>query len=168
MAARSNDTLQAKLEDLYRTIDGLKFDSTAEEFDAFGTFFSENCITYLISMREYDEPSIGRQATVDALRDNLKMQHVAERRILSRSFTADGLTAFTEMKNRLHVLGQTLDPFYETAVVVFDENGLVTGFKQYSCRSHIVEIIQEQTGLGPYMEVPATRGRSEGKAGCCQ
>lgn len=168
MAATNNNALYTKLDDLYKTIDGLTLNSTSEKFDAFGAFFSGNCTVYLKSMREYDEPSAGPQAAIDALRDNKKEQHVAERRILSRSITADGLTIYCEMKNRLHVLGQTLDPFYETAVVVFNDKGFITELKQYSCRSHIAEIIQDQTGLGPYAEIPSTRGTSVGSAACCQ
>ncbi|KAF4636458.1 hypothetical protein G7Y89_g1618 [Cudoniella acicularis] len=168
MAATNNDAIYTKLENLLQIIDGLTSNSTTEEFDAFSAFFSESCITYLQSMREFDEPSIGRQATINALRDGLKQQHVVERRILSRAIAADGLTVFSEMRNRLHVLGQTLDPFFETAVVVFNSEGFITEFKLYSCRSHIVEIIQEKTGKGPYVEVPATKGRWDGRAACCQ
>ncbi|KUJ06792.1 uncharacterized protein LY89DRAFT_397492 [Mollisia scopiformis] len=166
MAATNKDSL-TKLKDLYQAIDSLKPTSTPEEFQTISAFFSPTCTTYLKSMREYDEPSLGRTATISSLQDNLKIQHVVNRHIISQSTSADGLTVYCEMKNRLHVLGQTLDPFYETAVVVFDEEGLITEFKNYSCRSHIVEIVQEQTGLGPYAEVPETRGKSEGKAGCC-
>jgi hypothetical protein len=43
------------------------------EFDRFARFFSETCVAYLKSMREYNEPSIGRQATIDSLRENLKV-----------------------------------------------------------------------------------------------
>ncbi|CZR67237.1 uncharacterized protein PAC_17136 [Phialocephala subalpina] len=168
MATTNNDAIYTKLDNLFQTIDGLTSNSTTEELEAFGAFFSENCTTYLQSMREFDEPSIGRQATINALRNGLKQQHVVERRILSLAIATDGLTAFSEMRNRLHVLGQTLDPFFETAVVVFNNEGFITEFKLYSCRSHIVEIVQEQTGKGPYAEVPATRGRLDGKASCCQ
>lgn len=66
------------------------------------------------------------------------------------------------------MLGQILDPFYETTVVVFDEEGLIVELKQYSCRSHIVEIIQEQTGIGPYEGIPITRGMVDKRATCCQ
>jgi hypothetical protein len=98
-------------------------------------------------MREYDEPANGRQAVIDSLKDSLKVQHVAERRILSRSITSNGLTIFCEMNNRLCAGRQTLDPFYETAVIVYNEESLITELKTYSCRSHIIEIVQDQTGI---------------------
>jgi len=65
------------------------------------------------------------------------------------------------------VLGQTLDPLYETAVVVFDEEGLVRELKQYCCRSHVVQIVQEKTGEGPYKDLPIPKGREEVREGCC-
>lgn len=56
------------------------------------------------------------------------------------------------MKNKLLVLGEILDPFYETAVLSFNEEGLITEWKMYSCRSHVVAIVQMKTGMGPYSE----------------
>jgi hypothetical protein len=172
-ALKNEDAIYAKLDALYHTVDSLKSTSTPEELAAFGALFSENCITYLRSMREFETPSVGRQATIDELKEILAQYHVAERRTLSRSvsISADGSsTVFSESKNKLHVLGESLDPFYETAVVTFDNEGLIQGLKNYSCRSHIVEIIQRETGVGPYAEgiVRAMKGKNEEKAACCQ
>ena len=151
--ATQNDALHAKLDAHYATMQKLTLESPAEDFAAFGAFFNEECTVYLMSMREYAEPSLGRQAAIAALRENLNEIRMVERRVLSRSVTtnADGSsTVFHEMKNHLVVCGDVLDPFYETAVVHFDKDGLITEFKLYSCRSHIVMLIQEHTGVGPY------------------
>jgi hypothetical protein len=142
--------LHARLDALYSTIQSLKSTSSSQDFDAFGAFFDKDCTVYLKSMREHADPSIGRQAAVDSLREILAQYHIEERRVLSRATTEDGSTVIVEMKNSLNVLGDILDPFYETAVAVFNEGGLITGLKTYSCRSHIVGMIQEKTGEGPY------------------
>ncbi|KAH8816622.1 hypothetical protein F5884DRAFT_829802 [Xylogone sp. PMI_703] len=156
-----------RLEDFYKTMDALSPSSEPERYDAFAAFFSDDCTAYLKSMREYDEPSNGRKAVVDSLKEILKEYHVHERRILSHSTSSDGRTVFCEMNNVMHVLGQALDPFYETAVAAFNEQGLIIEYKQYSCRSHIVEIVQDKTGLGPYGKLEGTRGVPLARASCC-
>lgn len=128
----------------------LKSTSSSQDFDAFGAFFDKDCTVYLQSMREYADPSIGRQAAIDSLKEILAQYNIEERRVLSRATTEDGSTVIVEMKNSLNVLGDTLDPYYETTVAIFNEEGLITGLKTYSCRSHIVGMIQEKTGEGPY------------------
>jgi hypothetical protein len=157
-----------KLQKLYQTIDSLSKTPTTEKFDEFGALFSDNCTAYLASMREYDEPSIGRQAVITDQKAILHQYHVHKRRVLSHSTTSDGLTVFCEMKNSLHIFGQVLDPFYETAVVVFNEQGLITELKQYSCRSHIMEVIQDQTGVGSYSKLEGTKATAMESAACCQ
>jgi hypothetical protein len=62
------------------------------------------------------------------------------------------------MKNRLYVLGQKLDPFYETVVVIFDEDGHIKELKQSTYQSHTLKIVQTQTGLWPYTKVPSIKG----------
>jgi hypothetical protein len=180
MSAPNSGALYVKLDALYQTIDNLKPTSTPEEFTAFGAFFAENCTVYLKSMREYEKPSIGRAATISSLKEILLEYHVAERRTLSRSVTtsADGaeerMIVYSEAKNKLHVLGQNLDPFYETAVVTFvrvGEDWVVSELKNYSCRSHIIEIMQRETGKGPYATwiIPARKEEEKGgKSACCQ
>lgn len=156
-----------KLKALYAKLDTLSSASSTTEVDSLGDFFSDDCVTYLSSMREYDEPSIGKLITVEKYRESLKILHVHERRIISHSTTADGRTVFFEMKNAVHCFEELLDPFFETAIATFDENGLIKELKHYSCRSHIVEIIQKYTGEGPYGEVPETRGQKVSDAPCC-
>ncbi len=146
----ANNPLHAKLDAFYDTMQRLTLKSSPEEFSRFASFFDEKCIVYLQSMRERSTPSLGRQGVIDGLKDNLKDYYLDERRVLSRSISDDGLRIFCEMENRLVVHGRVLDPFPETAVVVFDKDGLITSFKLYSCRSHLVRYIQEETGRGPY------------------
>ena len=148
--AISESALHSKLDALYHTMQQLTPTSTSDDFDTFGAFFDKNCTVYLKSMREYASPSIGRQAAIDDLKESLKECQLGERRVLSRSATADGSTIFCEMENRLKILGETLDPYFETAVAVFNDEGLITQLKHYGFRSHIVAIIQDKTGVGPY------------------
>ncbi|KAJ5245977.1 hypothetical protein N7468_000960 [Penicillium chermesinum] len=63
-------------------------------------------------MREYDEPSIGKQATVQKYKENREFLHVYERRVLSHATSADGRKVFCEMENAVHVYEEILDPFY--------------------------------------------------------
>jgi hypothetical protein len=148
--AVNTKALHAKLDALYSKMQSLNSTSSPGDFDAFGAFFDKHCTAYLKSMREYAEPSIGRQAAIDTLKEILAEYHIEERRVLSRATSEDGSTVIVEMKNRLSVLGGTLDPFYETVVATFNDEGLISELKTYSCRSHIVGMIQEKTGVGPY------------------
>jgi hypothetical protein len=146
----STDALHDKLDSAYRLMQKLNPTSSSTDLAEFGAFFDPNCTVYLKSMREHAEPSFGREGAIKALKENLSVVHIDERRVLSRSTSAEGLTVFCEMKNRLLVLGEVLDPFFETAVVSFNDKGLITEWKLYSCRSHIVALIQMKTGTGPY------------------
>ena len=148
--ATSSTALHQRLDALYDTIQKLTPASSSDEFDTFGAFFDHNCTVYLKSMREAADPSIGRQGVIDDLKEYIKVCHLDERRVLARSAATDGSTIFCEMKNRLDILGEILDPYYETAVAVFNEEGLITQLKHYGCRSYIVAIIQDKTGVGPY------------------
>ena len=148
--ATNSSNLNTKVDALYSTMLSLKSTSPPEDFDAFGAFFDKDCIVYLKSMREHADPSIGRQAAVDALKEILAEYHIEIRRVLSRAISEDGSTVIVEMKNSLNVLGGTLDPFYETVIAKFNEEGLISELKTYSCRSHIVGMIQDKTGVGPY------------------
>jgi hypothetical protein len=159
-------TTPAQFEKFLAAMDKLTRDSSSEEFDAVGSLFSTDCTAYLLSMREYEEPSIGRQAVVDKLKETLQETHTYERQILHQSTT--GTTVFCEMNSTVHVLGEKLNPFYETWVVTFDEDGLVKDLKKYSCRSHIVEIVQQKTGNGPYAVVPETKGQPIKGVSCCK
>ena len=157
-----------KLKALQAKLDTLSSASAPEEFTILGSFFSEDCTTFVASMREYDEPSIGRQATVEKYMEILNLYHVHERRVLSHSTSPDGRTVYCEMKHSVHIFDELLDPFYETVVVVFNEEGLIKELRQYSCRSHIAEIIQAKTGKGPFIELSETRGKKIDNSPCCK
>ena len=156
-----------RLRALQAELDTMSSASAQGKFVSIGNFFAKDCTTFVFSMREYDEPSIGREATIEKYREALTLYHVHERRILSHSTSPDGKTIYCEMKNCVHVFDEALDPFYETVVAVFNDEGLIKELRQYSCRSHIVEIIQAKTGEGPYSEVPKTRGKKINNATCC-
>ena len=70
--------------------------------------------------------------------------------MLSSATSADGRTVVCEMKNRLNVMGHSLNDSYETAIATFDAEGLIKEFKVYCCRSHLMVVVQAVTGLGPY------------------
>lgn len=146
----STDAFHEKLDSVSALMQKLKSTSSPEDFAEFGAFFDPHCTVYLKSMREHAEPSFGREGAVQSMKENLDVVHIEERRVLSRSTSADGFTIVCETKNRLDVLGEILDPFFETAIVSFNDKGLIIEWKMYSCRSHIVALVQIKTGAGPY------------------
>ncbi|KAI1205411.1 uncharacterized protein F4807DRAFT_284620 [Annulohypoxylon truncatum] len=143
-------SLHAKLDALYDVWLSLNPDSSAAEFNKFASFFSEDCTAYLLSMRELATPSIGRPGVVEGIKDVLKDTRIKERRVVERFENTSGSKISVEMNNRLLVHGKEIDVFPETATAVFDDKGLITNFKLYCCRSAVVEIIQDVTGVGPY------------------
>lgn len=143
-------SLQARLDAVYHQLSVLRQESTPAEFEKFAQFFAEDCTAYLRSMREHAEPAIGRTAVVNHLKDILNDHDFDRRSVISQSVNEQESRVFCEMENRYMIHGQPLDPCHETAVVVFDADGLISNFKQYSCRSHIVMMIQRATGVGPY------------------
>lgn len=148
----SSSNFQTILDALYDTWQSLREDSSTADLETFAAFFSPNSTVWLESMREHLTPSLGRDGIIQTMRANLDHYHLEERRVISQSGGVDDKRVFCEMKNRLVVEGTILDPFYETAVVVFDDDGLILDLKLYSCRSHIVMLIQDKTGKGPYNE----------------
>jgi hypothetical protein len=141
---------RATLDRFHQVWQALRPTSSDEEFAQFGAFFDESCTAWLQSMREWEEPSIGRQATVAQAKELAAIYHVERRTVTSSLTSDDGRTVMLEMRNRLDVLGVALDPFYETAVARFNDDGLIVDLKMYSCRSPIVGIVQTVTGKGPY------------------
>ena len=148
----SNSPQHVKLDSLYELWQKLGPASSDELFDEFGAFFDESCVAWLKSMREWDSPSIGRNNVIAKAKEIAKIQQLKERRVLSRCSSETGLRVVCEMKNALNVLGKPLDPFYESVMITFNEEGLITDFNNYSCRSPIVAIVQAVTGNGPYSE----------------
>ncbi|KAI1459578.1 hypothetical protein F4805DRAFT_67435 [Annulohypoxylon moriforme] len=143
-------SLHAKLDALYEVWLSLTPDSSAAEFSKFANFFDENCTAYLLSMRELSSPSIGRAGVVEGIKAVLKDQRIKDRRVVDRFESTGGSKISVEMNNHLVVHGREVDAFPETATAVFNDKGLITDFKLYCCRSAVVEIIQDVTGVGPY------------------
>ncbi|KAI1378716.1 hypothetical protein F4677DRAFT_411792 [Hypoxylon crocopeplum] len=146
-----SNPLHAKLDALYDVWLKLSPDSSPAEFETFANFFSEDCTAWLLSMRELTTPSIGRQGVVEGIKEVLTNTKITERRVVDRFDSASGSKVSVEMNNRLLVQGKELDPFPETATAVFNDEGLITDFKLYCCRSSVVAVIQEVTGVGPYV-----------------
>ncbi|TVY93673.1 hypothetical protein LAWI1_G001643 [Lachnellula willkommii] len=150
-------TSSSQLENLYQTWQTLRPTSPPSHFAAFGAFFAPTCTACLQSMREWDLPSIGRQAIIDAVKSNIQTSHIEERVVQSLLASDDGRTVVCEMRNRLNVLGYRLENYFETAVVRYDGQGLVSDFRVYGCRSPIVGVVQTVTGRGPYTDAAAKR-----------
>ena len=140
----------AVLDDLFTQLQTLKPDSPPAEFERLAQYFSPQCSAAMRSMRE--SPVQGHQALVADLKEYLKLWHLDERRVTAQALSADGKTVMCEMSNRVDILGDKLDPYAETAVVKFQDGGLIENFRMYGCQSPIVYIIQKKTGAGPYHE----------------
>ncbi|KAI4859377.1 hypothetical protein F4820DRAFT_439976 [Hypoxylon rubiginosum] len=160
----TSSILHTKLDALYEVWSKLSLESSPAEFQAFADFFSEDCTAWLLSMRELKEPSIGREGVIAGIKEALKNTHIKERRVVDRFESAGGSKISVEMDNRLVVQGKDLERFPETATAVFNEQGLIADFKLYCCRSPVVEIIQEVTGIGPYV---TTKKNDGGKGEKC-
>ena len=145
--------LQGKLHDLYTVIQHLSPSSSDAEFEKFGTFFSPDAKAYLKNMREYDQPAKGRENITQKLKEIMtgKNWQIVDRQVLSSSVTSDGSRVFCETRKRLLVFGETVDPFYETEVAIFDGQGLIEELRLYSCWSPVASIVQQMTGKGPYV-----------------
>ncbi|ETS80533.1 hypothetical protein PFICI_08062 [Pestalotiopsis fici W106-1] len=142
--------LHDRLDSLYEVWQSLSPGSSSEDFKAFADFFSQDCTAWLLSMREHETPSIGRSGVIEGIQTAIQDSQIKARRVLKRFTDVTGSTISCEMQNSLTVHGKPLDPLYETAVVAFNDQGFITDFKLYSCRSAIVAIIQDVTGVGPY------------------
>jgi SnoaL-like domain len=148
----SAESLLKHLDAVYSQLESLRLDSASDDFEKFASFFAEDSTVYLRSMREHAQPARGREAIMDHLKDILKDQIFEKRRVVSQTISEGDSRIWSEMENRYIVHNQPLDPFHEAAVVTFDNDGLVSTWKQYSCRSHIVMLIQKSTGIGPFSE----------------
>ena len=150
--AENASHLGAKLNALYDIIQRLTLASSDEDFAAFGAFFAADCTVYLKSMNTYRMPGVTRAGAIEDMKERLEKVQIEKREILSSSSTADGLTLCCETKQRINVLGDVLDPFFETEIATFNEEGLIKELKLYCCWSPIVVIVQDKTGVGPMAE----------------
>ncbi|KAI1465457.1 uncharacterized protein F4812DRAFT_466423 [Daldinia caldariorum] len=142
-------SLHAKLDALYDVWSGLTLSSPDADFEEFADFFDEDCRAWLISMRELGEPSLGRKGVIQGVKDLVRNMRIEERRVVGR-FDSGHYKISVEMSNRYDCLDRTVDPFWEAVVVTFNDKGLIADFKTHCCRSPMVAIIQEVTGVGPY------------------
>lgn len=143
---------RSKLDELYVIIQRLRPDSLAEEFDAFAACFTKDCTVYLKSMNMHRLPGISRHEAIEDMKEVLGKVHIEEREILHYSLAGDGHTVLCETKQRINVMGEIIEPFFETEIVTFDDEGLIKVLKLYNCWSPIVRIVQDKTGNGPYAE----------------
>ncbi|UKZ77051.1 hypothetical protein TrVFT333_004768 [Trichoderma virens FT-333] len=144
--------LENRLNTLYSQYESLRPESSDADLEKFASLFSDNCTVFLKSMREAKDPAVNRQAIVAVLREMMKDQYLEKRKVVSQLINEQDSRAFVEMENRYNVHSKVLDDFPETLVATFDDEGLVNTFKLYSCRSHLVMMIQAATGEGPYSE----------------
>ncbi|KAF2105126.1 hypothetical protein NA57DRAFT_71323 [Rhizodiscina lignyota] len=164
--ATAKEDPKNKLNALYQLIQKMTPSSPPEDFDTFAAFFSPDCKVFLRSMREHKRPGIGHSGAISMLKEMLECWSLNERRVLSTCSTSDGelATVFFETSKRLTIVGDVIDPFYETEVAVFNAEGLITDLRIYSCWSHIVSIIQDKTGSGPYNNPKEARAMLEDQA----
>jgi hypothetical protein len=148
----SEATLETQTESFFGALERLRADSSPESLQSFGRFFNKDCIANPISMREHLDVKHGCQQIVDAYKETVQNVQLVEHRILSRIIDESQRMVACEMKNRMLVDGQVLDPFYETAIIHFDTEGSIVKLNMYSCRSPIVALLQKTTGLGLYAD----------------
>jgi hypothetical protein len=149
--------LESRLNALYNQLEALRPDSSDAELDSFASFFSEDCVVNFESMREVKEPSLGRQGVVEKLRDVMRHLYLEQRTVVSQVISESDKRVFSEMKNRYNVHSEVLEDLPETLVATFDDEGFITNFSLYGCRSHILIMIQKATGLGPFSAEEMTK-----------
>lgn len=141
------------LDELYIIIQCLTSASSPSSFSAFAQFFAPDCTVYFKSMNMHHLPGISRAEAIDDMREVVSKVQIRSHEVLhfAVSSSSDGRdTVFCETRQSIDVLGETIEPFFETHVVEFGEGGLITGFRNYCCWSPIVDVVQRKTGLGPY------------------
>ncbi len=153
------------LDTFYATYAAAVSSPSEANLSAFGALFTPTASKNLQSMRE--PTSTGRSAAIASVASSLPQQKLIERRIISQTADPATLTVYCQMANKLEVCGKVLDPYYETAVVLFSAEGLIEEMKMYGCRSPIVRIVQDETGLGPYCDHTEEEVRVMEKAKCC-
>ncbi|PVH96303.1 hypothetical protein DM02DRAFT_687938 [Periconia macrospinosa] len=141
---------QTRLNELYAIIQKLSPSSSADEFQAFASRFTTDCTVHFKSMRL--PPGNNRQEAISEMKEVLEQYQIEDREVLQISLAPDGYTVFCETKQRVNVMGEVVEPWCETQVVTFDDEGLVKSLKTYCCWSPIVAVVQRKTGNGPYSE----------------
>lgn len=145
--AFSSTQLLDRLDALYETWSHLSKSSSPSDLQSFVDFFSPECETNIKSMREPSRH--GKDALMSALKEFLAVEKIDQIRTMTQAVGPDGLTVYREMRNIIDILGSKME-MPETVVVVFNQEGLIERLMVYSCRSHIVRVVQEVTSKGPY------------------
>ncbi|KAM0517446.1 hypothetical protein ACHAPE_004977 [Trichoderma viride] len=149
--------LESRLNALYNQLEALRPDSSDAELLAFASFFAKDCVLNYESMREAKEPALGRDGVVAKLRDVMKHQYLEQRTVVSQMISESDMRVFSEMRNRYIVHSEVLDDFPETLVATFDDEGLITNFSLYCCKSSMLIMIQKATGNGPFSAQEMTK-----------
>ncbi|KAL3490314.1 hypothetical protein BJX62DRAFT_238294 [Aspergillus germanicus] len=151
--------LIARLDAFYDALLTFQTNSSEENLQRLGAFFSPNCIAEPRSMRHWKHRAIGRENTVKAYREMLGEQVLKERRVVSQVAVVEtdptdpaGPRVYCEMANRYDVQGLELDPMLETVVVRFNnaEGEEIVEWKTYNCQSPVAALTQQATGKGLY------------------
>lgn len=149
--------LESRLDAFYHQLEALRPDSSDDELESFASFFVEDCVVHFQSMREAEESSRGREGVVMELRHVLKHLYLEQRTVVSQMISESDSRVYSEMRNRYNVHSTVLDDFPETLVATFDDEGLITNFRMYGCRSTILIMIQKATGEGPFSAEEMTK-----------
>ncbi|KAM0482429.1 hypothetical protein ACHAPX_002947 [Trichoderma viride] len=149
--------LESRLNALYNQLEALRPDSSDAELLAFASFFAQDCVVNFESMREAREPTLGQDGVVAKLRDVMKHQYLEQRTVVSQMISESDRRVFSEMRNRYIVHSEVLEDFPETLVATFDDEGLITNFSLYCCKSNMLIMIQKATGNGPFSAQEMTK-----------
>lgn len=151
MLYTKNNLKKAEFWSLYTRYATLRVDSPDEDFESFTSLFVDDCEVYLQSMREHKTPAWSREEIIEHLRDILKDQSLTQYRVDSQAIDEGNSRIYSEIANPYNIHEKILPSFADTAIVTFGQE-LVKTLKLYSCRSNLVFLIQQATGLGPYSQ----------------
>lgn len=134
--------LHAKLDAWWEAVDAIKPDSPKTDLDKFASFLAPDVEAYFNGMGS--APAKGREGCIAAI-SQLSNFWAADRKVISRTGSSDGLTIVAEMKNDLTVFGEALDGFPETEVVEYTVDGLIKSYRLYVDPAPVMEIVQRKT-----------------------
>jgi hypothetical protein len=152
MSRDKEELYRKRIDELYTIIQRLRPSSPAEDFEVFASYFTPDCTLYLKSMRLHFMPAISRHEAIEDIKEVVENFQIEQRKVLQFSMAPDGYTVFCETEQRLNVMGDIVEPYFETDIATFDDEGLIRILKTYSCWSPIVDVVQKKTGIGPYDE----------------
>jgi ketosteroid isomerase-like protein len=133
--------LHRTLSDWWKTVQGLKPQSPAADWDAMTAYLSPDCVLFFGGMGA--PASQGIEAAVTDLKKVLTYWQLLERRVLAEGASTHGRTIFAAMNNRLSILGQPVE-LPETEVVTFDEDGKIARYELYCDPGPIKAIFASQ------------------------